>query len=247
MSPEVLIAVTAFLCSYLLGDALTKSSAAVSAIAALGGFVLLGCWQPWSAACAVAVFAATFSATKISSRFAQRNGKPPRTGSWIRHRLIYVGIITAIVLGVYYAAAADPYTWIDTTGVVLYQALVLATGAVVAVASGSDFMSVAIRPFAEQLRKVDSHSVEPRDGFIAGGRTIGRYERLLVFIMVLTSSATAIGFLIAAKSVFRFGDLTDTRNRQKAEYILLGTLMSFTFAVIVSLLARAVLNWYGPG
>jgi small-conductance mechanosensitive channel len=247
MSPEVLIALTSFVCAYLLGDALTRSSAMLSAITAFGGFALFGCWQPWSAACAVAVFAATFVAATITHRVGQRSEKPQGTSSWIRRRLLHIGLVAAIVLGVYYAAAENPYTWIDTTGVVLYQVLILVTGAVVAVASGSDFMSVAIRPFAEQLRNVESHSVEPRDGFIAGGRTIGRYERLLVFIMVLTSSPIAIGFLIAAKSIFRFGDLTDTRNRQKAEYILLGTLMSFTFAVIVSLLARAVLNWYGPG
>lgn len=246
MAPESIIALTSFVCAYLLGDALSSKPATTSAIAGFGGFALVGCWQPWSAACAVGVFATTLATSKLSDRLAARRKKGPTTGTWIRRRLIQVAIIAAVVLGVYLAAANNPYTWIDTTGSELYKALVILTGGVVSVASGSEFMSVAIRPFAEQLRDGEGDSVEPRDGFVAGGRTIGRYERLLVCIMVLTSSTTAIGFLIAAKSIFRFGDLTDSRNRQKAEYILLGTLMSFTFAVIVALFARVVLNWFGP-
>jgi hypothetical protein len=46
----------------------------------------------------------------------------------------------------------------------------------------------------------------------------------------------AIGFLIAAKSVFRFGDLKDSRNRKLTEYILIGTLLSFGIAIVTGIL-----------
>lgn len=67
---------------------------------------------------------------------------------------------------------------------------------------------------------------------------IGILERILILIFILANQFSAIGFLIAAKSVFRFNDIRDDENK-KAEYFLLGTLVSFTLAIIVGL----VINW----
>jgi hypothetical protein len=66
------------------------------------------------------------------------------------------------------------------------------------------------------------------------GTVIGMLERLLVFLFVLSGHWEAIGFLIAAKSVFRFSDLKDAKDRKLTEYILIGTLISFGIALIVS-------------
>ena len=68
------------------------------------------------------------------------------------------------------------------------------------------------------------------------GRYIGILERLLVFIFVILGHWEAIGFLVAAKSVFRFGDLKDSRNRKLTEYILIGTLLSFGIAIVIGIL-----------
>lgn len=72
------------------------------------------------------------------------------------------------------------------------------------------------------------------------GKYIGILERLLVFIFVVTGHWEAIGFLVAAKSVFRFGDLKDSRDRKLTEYILIGTLLSFGIAIIVGIIVRAL-------
>lgn len=68
------------------------------------------------------------------------------------------------------------------------------------------------------------------------GKYIGILERLLVFIFIIVGHWEAVGFLITAKSVFRFGDLTSTKERKLTEYILIGTLISFGIAIMVSLL-----------
>ncbi|WP_179352493.1 DUF3307 domain-containing protein [Winogradskyella vidalii] len=68
------------------------------------------------------------------------------------------------------------------------------------------------------------------------GKYIGILERLLVFIFIVVGHWEAVGFLITAKSVFRFGDLTASKERKLTEYILIGTLISFGIAIIVSLL-----------
>ncbi|HKI87556.1 MAG TPA: DUF3307 domain-containing protein [Draconibacterium sp.] len=64
---------------------------------------------------------------------------------------------------------------------------------------------------------------------------IGILERIMIFIFITTGQFSAIGFLIAAKSVFRFNDTREDGNK-KAEYFLLGTLISFTLAIVVGLI-----------
>jgi hypothetical protein len=70
----------------------------------------------------------------------------------------------------------------------------------------------------------------------AAGRFIGIFERILVLTFILTDNFAAIGFLIAAKSILRFGDKTDTGARKQTEYVLIGTLMSFAITILLGLL-----------
>lgn len=66
---------------------------------------------------------------------------------------------------------------------------------------------------------------------------IGILERLLILIFIVAGQFSALGFLIAAKSVFRFNDTREDGNK-KAEYFLLGTLVSFTLAILVGLIVK---------
>ncbi|KGL63557.1 conserved hypothetical membrane protein [Polaribacter sp. Hel1_85] len=83
---------------------------------------------------------------------------------------------------------------------------------------------------------------ENDDSLAKAGRYIGILERLFVFTFVITNHWEAIGFLLAAKSVFRFGDLTSSKDRKLTEYILIGTLLSFGLAIFLGVLYLYVLN-----
>lgn len=67
------------------------------------------------------------------------------------------------------------------------------------------------------------------------GKVIGVVERVFIYISILNGFPQAIGFLITAKSVFRFGDLNRAKNRKLTEYILIGTLISFLMAIGVGI------------
>jgi hypothetical protein len=67
------------------------------------------------------------------------------------------------------------------------------------------------------------------------GKYIGMLERLFVFVFVIIGKWEAIGFLLAAKSVFRFGDLRKSKDRKLTEYILIGTLISFGISILTGL------------
>ncbi|WP_034040366.1 DUF3307 domain-containing protein [Wocania ichthyoenteri] len=64
------------------------------------------------------------------------------------------------------------------------------------------------------------------------GAYIGMLERLFVFAFIITQHWEGIGFLLAAKSVFRFGDLSKAKDRKLTEYILIGSLLSFGLAIL---------------
>lgn len=70
------------------------------------------------------------------------------------------------------------------------------------------------------------------------GKWIGMLERVLVLTFILIHQFSAIGFLLAAKSIFRFGDLTQKKDRKLTEYILIGTLLSFTITIFIGILLK---------
>ena len=67
---------------------------------------------------------------------------------------------------------------------------------------------------------------------------IGILERLFVFSFILTGHFEAIGFLLAAKSIFRFGDLKEAKDRKLTEYVLIGTLLSFGIALLTGFMVQ---------
>jgi len=62
------------------------------------------------------------------------------------------------------------------------------------------------------------------------------FERILVFTFVINNHFEGIGFLIAAKSILRFNDIKGSEARKEAEYVLIGTLMSFAASIITGII-----------
>lgn len=83
---------------------------------------------------------------------------------------------------------------------------------------------------------------ETDDSLQNAGNYIGILERLFVFCFILTAHFEAIGFMLAAKSIFRFGDLKEAKDRKLTEYVLIGTLLSFGIALLVGLLVLKYTN-----
>lgn len=82
------------------------------------------------------------------------------------------------------------------------------------------------------------------DGLPQGGKSIGLLERGLIFILILAGQIGAITFLIAAKSILRFG--TVSQDRAASEYVIIGTLASFGWAVIIALATQVLLSALPP-
>ncbi len=76
---------------------------------------------------------------------------------------------------------------------------------------------------------------------LKGGRLIGPLERILVFVLTLAGAYTLIAAVFAAKGIVRFPEISaDGRSGNRAEYFLIGSLVSW-----VTSLAAAFLVWWG--
>jgi hypothetical protein len=61
---------------------------------------------------------------------------------------------------------------------------------------------------------------------------------------MLTNYITAVGFLFAAKSIFRIGDLRPGHNLKLTEYVLIGTFSSFFIAITVGEGVRFLIHFF---
>lgn len=88
------------------------------------------------------------------------------------------------------------------------------------------FIKLMLRYYSVNMPEDDA-----KTGFNAGA-LIGNLERWLILAFVLMQHYEALGLLIAAKSIIRFGD-AQTR---KSEYVLAGTLLSIFIALVTGLM-----------
>ncbi|WP_421869614.1 DUF3307 domain-containing protein [Marinoscillum sp.] len=120
--------------------------------------------------------------------------------------------------------AYDPF---DIGGLNISQPQLLLT--LIALLCLTSVASIIIKVITSQWKFKEKKSLK------GAGAYIGMLERLFVFLFIIYDQWEAIGFLITAKSVFRFGDLSKAKDRKLTEYILIGTLLSFALAVIIGL------------
>lgn len=77
-----------------------------------------------------------------------------------------------------------------------------------------------------------SEPVAPVIEDLRGGRLIGPLERLLIVALTITGGAPIVAGLLAAKGIVRFPEISnDGAGGSKAEYFLVGSLVSWTIAI----------------
>jgi len=134
--------------------------------------------------------------------------------------------------------------WSSLLGPRFLDVLVIAAGATLTVTVGGILIGMLVAPFLRELEEAKQKEKEELSlaerGLANGGKVIGQLERALIFLLVMVGQPAGIGFLIAAKSILRFGEIKDRQNRMEAEYIIIGTLMSFGYGLLTAYLTHFV-------
>lgn len=116
---------------------------------------------------------------------------------------------------------------------------IIATGYIIIVFPLAHILGFATQKWRNEIETNISRSTI---SLSEAGRWIGIFERILVFTFVITNHLEGIGFLITAKSILRFNDIKGNEMRKEAEYVLIGTLMSFSASILAGLSANLLVK-----
>ncbi len=153
-----------------------------------------------------------------------------------------------IALSIWVVRSYDPpLYWLGLFGDAWTRAMIIGAGATAAIYAGGILIGIAVSPLLKEIAGENSTLTPgaanlPR-GLYKGGKLIGQLERAIIFLLVLAGHPEGVGFLIAAKSILRFGEIKDAKQRQEAEYIIIGTFMSFGYGLFIAFLTKYLLNF----
>ncbi|GLJ78642.1 hypothetical protein [Microbacterium imperiale] len=196
----------------------------------LGGALLpLAAWAGAAAWWFAAVAAAAGWAATTSTR------EPTRWGLWPAAVLGLVTAVAVALIGVREGQGPLERIWpIESPlGVVSLDLAVALVGSLVfLVESGNVIVRASLRGGVVAAAATNA---------LRGGRLIGPLERILVFALTLTGAFTLLAAVLAAKGIVRFPEISrDDEGGDRAEYFLVGSLVSWVVA-----LAAAFLVWWG--
>ncbi len=224
---------TALLCAHVLADFLFQSNwmvankGRIAGLAAHGAVVLaLTLAVTGSFALPLWLLALAHLGVDWGKAHAPQRGLLP----FLVDQALHLGLIAAL-------AGLSPGLWASGLWaqiLPLPPLLALLAGLVLATRAGGFAIGMLMQPWAE---------ASP-EGLPGGGRVIGLLERGLIFLLVISGQSAGIGFLIAAKSVLRFGSVGD--DRKISEYVIIGTLASFGWAMAVAFGTVALMSALWP-
>lgn len=231
-----------FLLAHLVGDYLLQSKWMVtkkkkvlwvmalhSLVNAAVVYLLLGKWMLWLVP--LVVFVSHFLIDLARSKL-----KKDGLGIYLLDQTLHLAVLAALIWFYLVPLGITPY-WFEVFPQVTRSAAVYLAAILLLTLPGGVLIGYFVHPFQLQIREYYK-----KKGLNEGGKVIGWLERLLIFVFVLSGQYAGVGFLIAAKSIFRFGELKESENRKEAEYIIIGTFASFLFALLVSMLVRWALG-----
>lgn len=244
MSVETLI-IVALVAAHLAGDFLLQPDGwarhkarfwvlvAHAALHAALSYVLLGAWGEWRIPVAIFVAHGLIDFIKV---------KGGRHG--IATFLLDQGahVVSIVVIATLVPVHRMELSWQQAWGTTYLQVLVIGAGLIAAVHFSGVVVAKVVQPFLKQLDSERGDASAASRGFESGGRTIGYLERALIFVLIIVGEPAAIGFLFAAKSILRFGEIKEREHRMEAEYIIIGTMLSFLLGIVAGLVCRHVLR-----
>ena len=179
-------------------------------------------WSLWPVVVIIAVTHFFIDLTKLNL-----DGRVPEPWLFLLDQIAHLAVIAGLVYAFYSPDLQH--------GLIEPKYLLLSLGVV----STTFAAAILIQILLSKWKVVED---DPHSSLKNAGKYIGMLERLLIFVFVILQQWLAIGFLLAAKSVFRFGDLSRAKDRKLTEYILIGTLLSFGVAVLIGLVCRRILD-----
>lgn len=136
-------------------------------------------------------------------------------------------LVTILIVVYWYSNAFEPMLWLCALSLSAKQLFIVAA------------YLFCIKPTNILLREIFSfndirmpdNNEESHQNLPNAGQLIGTMERTLALTFILLGHFEAVGLLIAAKSILRFGE----KDHLRSEYVVTGTLLSFGIAIMIGI------------
>ena len=232
------------LLAHLLGDFLLQGSAWIEeryekhffskrlyAHAAIhGALPLMVLWLLFAPSWQLLGIAAIIGATHFAIDLAKSYTPPGRISWFVIDQLLHL-----LVIGLVWLEVSNQWDLFahSATLVLSGEMLLILTGYFVVIWPFSVVIGLVCNVWATDIEGIES--------LANAGKRIGQLERFLVLTFILVDQFAAIGFLLAAKSILRFGDTKEKDHRKINEYVLVGTMTSFAITIAFGLLIRMLI------
>lgn len=133
----------------------------------------------------------------------------------------------------------DGIYWERLFGNNFYMILIIITSLIVLTKVSGILISYLIKPLQINFTTNEDKNEKTLP---QTGKIIGYLERIIIYISVLSNVPALIGFLITAKSILRYSEIKNENDKLFVEYILIGTLFSFSLGISFSYLSQKVIE-----
>lgn len=197
-----------------------------SAVQAVMAWLLSGMWTCWMIP--LVIFVTHLAIDYIKTHFTTSGVVP-----FIIDQLAHIAVIVALWLGVQ-GSASQVYAWLapHLANTSLWAIII----AYVIVLKPTSILVMLFTHRWSDAIKNESTSLPD------AGKWIGYLERVLIVTFILVGHWEGVGFLLAAKSIFRYGSLSKAKEIKTTEYVLVGTFASFTIAILVGIAASMLIR-----
>ncbi|MEP2781359.1 MAG: DUF3307 domain-containing protein [Pseudoruegeria sp.] len=144
-------------------------------------------------------------------------------------------VLTLLIATICAPTLWDQGIWSTLAPPALITGFALLCGFILTVIVGGFVVGLLCAPYTAHV---------PKDGLPGAGRIIGTLERSLIFVMIFAGQIGSIALLIGAKSILRFSTVNE--GREASEYVIIGTLASFGWAILMTLASHWVITLLPP-
>ncbi|HKK84603.1 MAG TPA: DUF3307 domain-containing protein [Roseovarius sp.] len=233
VSPEMAASLAALLLAHVLADFVFQTKAMVENkrhpgmfilhIGVVFGLSLVALGGAWAVAGAVAV--AHMVIDGIKTYLLPVTWRESFTAFILDQSAHLATLVAAMII---WPAAVTTGLWAPWMEILAGPAMVV-SGVILTVIAGGYAVGLITAPYAKDFKA---------QGLENAGQMIGRLERAVIFLLIAMGEPAGIGFLIAAKSLLRF---EATKEQKASEYVIIGTLTSFGWALATSSATMAIL------
>lgn len=160
---------------------------------------------------------------------------------FIADQLAHIAVLIIIVINNnIFLENESRFFWEECFGNNYYLILLVLTSLIIVTKFSGIIINFVLKPLQSKIFKYEEND---NINLPQTGKIIGYIERFIILLSIMMDVPALIGFLITAKSILRYSEIKSENDKLFVEYILIGTLLSFSLGITFSYLAQESINY----